>query len=243
MSQPQVFNSRSDLTDTIVNRNDQQVTSARPVPSTRAVNAYGISVLKGGNILGTPFFQSVCDAYSNAFSYQPLATLLLLVSLFYFLSRLSDLPYLSPFVSAQTALVLSASDATIPIAVRSISYFAHIIVSFLVSYEYLFATAFAFFFPYFSKPSNRNLTVAAGFTLLAVLLSYKPISIIALSQLFFLYVQLRNPTHKAFILGLAVITVIVGHEFMAKLSGVKNFDTVPSPGKPTPASAIPAKTK
>ena len=241
MSQPQVVNSRSDLTDTIVNRSDQQVTAARPVSSTRAVNAYGISVLKGGNVLGTPFFQSVCDAYSNTFSYQPLSTFLLFVSLFYFLSRLADLPYLSPFVSAQTALVVSATNVSNPLAVRTISYFAHIVMNIFVSYEFLFSTAFAFFFPYFSKPSNRNLLVASSFTLLAVLLSYTPISIIALSQLFFLYVQLRSPTHKAFILALAILTVVVGHEFMSKLSGIKVLNTTTNNGPPA-SHAKPAAT-
>lgn len=216
---PQVTTAPSDVTDTVITSNQQDVKTAKPTASTRAVNSYGISVMKGGNVLGTSFVDAVVDAYANILSYQPLATLLLVVSFLYYVTQILNKPDSSPFhlIHKNVETTYNTTSHTL---VQTIAGVCTIFTKATVDYHSLFAGACAMSFPYFSKPSSRNALISAFLLFTIVIMPFKPIAILALSQLFFLLVQLRAPKHKMIIVVIAIVCVFLSNETVKTLSAV-----------------------
>lgn len=219
-NKPQIANTSEAVTDSIINSNQQDVKSAKPVGTTRAVNSYGISIMKGGNVLGTSFVEAVMDAYTNVISYQPIATILMLIAVFYYVSHMLDKADSSPFKLIHRN-VISTNNSTKNSMVKAFSGMISIFTATTVDYQPFFAAACALGFPYFSKPSSRNAIISGILMLTVTLMDYKPVAILALSQLYFLMVQLRSPRHKTIVFLIAVICIFISQETVATLSRTK----------------------
>ncbi|URQ09138.1 hypothetical protein [Halyomorpha halys negev-like virus 1] len=216
-SKPQIASSSEVITDTVITSSQQDVKAPRSASTTKAVNSYGISVMRGGNVLGSSFLDGIYDAYSNLMSYQPLATLLMVISIFYYVSMIIDKPALTPFNLIHKNLLTARNSTTTSPGKALLSTF--LLVSDTVKkYPAIAAGACAAGFPYLSKPSTRNAWIAAFLFVAIQFMNFSPLGILALSQLFFLLVQLRNPKHKMFVVAIAIICLFVGHETLSTLS-------------------------
>lgn len=216
-NKPQVVTTPENVTDTVVSTTNQDVKNARPTPSARAVNAYGVTVLRGGNVLGSSLLDSVIDAYTNVLSYQPVALVLLLISLLYYISKILQQETINPFLMINNSVSTAHSEETNPGFKALVSFFK-VLARLLVSYEKYFALLFSMSFPYLTKPSSRNAITAFLLFIYCVLSKASYISILFLSQLFFLLVQLRSPKHKAIIILIAVLGIIFGNETLTVMS-------------------------
>lgn len=220
---PQFANSPEGLTDTVVTTNQQDVDNAKPTRTTRAVNAYGISVLKGGNVLGSSFVNSVIDAYTNVLSYQPISTCLLILSFVFFYATIHHDNTMNPFFIMRESLYQTINNKNTSNFVSSMSSFCATILKTILPYDFEFATFCSFFFVYLAKPSSRNLLFSSILTVSVLVFKFNALSILFLSQLFFLYTQVRSPKHKALIVLFAVVTIIIGHKYLMQLSGIEEY--------------------
>lgn len=220
INKPQIASSSQTATDTIVNSTQQDVKQAKPTPSVRSLNQYGITVMRGGNVIGSSLLDSIIDAYTNLMSYQPIATVLFVLAIVYYSTLIIDKPKSSPFLLMHASILTTHTNATGPL-IKSLASFSSTITSILKTYDSFVGLICAMGFPYLSKPSTRNAILSTILILYSLLGGLKPLPIIMLSQMFFLLVQLRSPKHKAIIVIIAIVTIIINHEYMADLAGIK----------------------
>lgn len=219
-NKPQLSSTTEQATDTIVNSTQQGVKDAKPTPSVKSLNQYGITVMRGGNVIGSSLIDSVIDAYTNLLSYQPIATMLFVLAIIYYAIMILEKPNSNPFHLIHNSVVATHTNATSPI-LKSIASFTSGLTAIMKNYDSFVALICAMLFPYLSKPSTRNAILSTILTLYSLLGRLGPLPIIMLSQMFFLLVQLRSPKHKAIIVVIAVVTIIINHEYMAELTGTK----------------------
>nr|WQM60662.1 MAG: ORF3 protein [Riboviria sp.] len=206
------------VTDTLVTSNDQSVKGVRPQQTVRAVNAYGISAIRGGSELGAGFFQSICDAYSNVVSYQYVSAFFMFLTLIYFATVLTSTT--DPFTSfhAQCKLTLKNSSSNVH---KSLLATATVFSSLAVTYKETIVLFMAVSFPYFAKPSIRNAGLCASLFVYFMLLSHDTLTVLLLSHSLFLFVELRNPLHKFIIAVAAVVFIFVDHKTLVAITGEK----------------------
>lgn len=216
-SKPQISTADEVLTDTVVTVNSSDVKSAKPQQTTKAINAYGIQVLKGGNVIGSSFIDSVINAYTNLFSYQPIAVLCMLLSLFYYLSLLNKKADKDPFSIIHNNTLSLSTHADTGALAKCILVPLEKIFLLLKNNKAQSGLFLACIFPYLTKPSSKNAIISSIVFVIAIVAKLPTFEVLLLSQLFFLFVQLRDPVHKTFIAIVAVLTCIVGHEFITNV--------------------------
>lgn len=214
-SKPQISTTDESLTDTVVTTNSSDIKSAKPQQTTKAINAYGIQVLKGGNVVGSSFLDSIINAYTNLFSYQPIAVICMLFSVFYYVSILTEAVNKDPFTIVHKNTLALSKDVKTGLVAKSALVPLTKIFEVLKNNKEQAALFCSSIFPYLTKPSGKNAIIASFMFIVAVIGSIPTFEILLLSQLFFLFVQLRDPVHKSFVFVVAVLTCVVGHEFIS----------------------------
>lgn len=230
---PQVTVDAHRFTDTITKTNQQNVKDKDSTDVNRAVNAFGIQIMKGGNVLGDSFINSVLTGYYNLV-YQPWALALLLVSTLFFLSQITGNTAANPF-SLMVQNMLRVNNESSSTFLKTITAAAAGVFSFFDSYGYWVALASGMAFPYMAKPSKRNASFGSILFTFAVLTHLPVISCLALSHAFFLMVELRDPAHKFLVIAITIITIIIGNSMMNDLVGLDEIrKTYTKPVDPPP---------
>ncbi|UPT53752.1 MAG: hypothetical protein 3 [Bactrocera dorsalis negev-like virus isolate Bz] len=221
---PQITTTSEKLTDTIVNSTNQQVKDAAPTAAVSSVNAYGIRTMRGGTVLGTGFLESCLNAYTNLFSYNPLALILIVVSTYYYLGLIIGVSDADPFTIMVSGAVNKHATMTTT-AGKALLAAASGFFAFLNSYKNFFAMAFGFTAVYLGKPSTRNAVFSSVLILIMLIFDFQALAILSTIHLFFLYTQTRDPKHKAIIVFVALVVVFIGAPNMAKLVDLAALST------------------
>lgn len=217
MSTPAFVDSAEKLSDTVTTKSTTDVKSASPRTETSSVNAYGISVLKGGSTLGSSFVDAVKDAYTNYVSYNYFGTILLLISTLYYASIVSGAGDRgNPFSVSHAVLKKTASEHS-DTFVSSSAHLFSLLFGFASDRAEIVAPAFLFFAVYLGKPSSRNAILSSVLFFFCLLTKAPALQVILISQEFFLLTQLRDPQHK-FMLVIAGVITVLGKEYLVAVS-------------------------
>ncbi|UPT53718.1 MAG: hypothetical protein 3 [Bactrocera dorsalis negev-like virus isolate Bk] len=221
---PQITTTNEKLTDTIVNSTNQSVKDAAPTAAVSSVNAYGIRTMRGGTVLGTGLLESCVNAYTNLFSYNPMALVLFIISTYYYLGQIIGVTNADPFTLMVSGAVNKHANTTTT-AGKALLAAASGFFAFLNSYKNFFAMAFGFVAVYLAKPSTRNAIFSGILVLIMLIFNFLPIAILSTIHLFFLYTQTRDPKHKALIVFVALVAVFIGASNMANLVDLSALTT------------------
>nr|WQM60657.1 MAG: ORF3 protein [Riboviria sp.] len=217
-SKPATSSNTGVVTDTLVTSNQQSVKGVSPQQTVKAVNAYGISAIRGGSELGSGFFQAVVDAYNNAVSYQYVSAFFMFLTLVYFATiyaKVTD-PFTSFHVHALTAHKNSTTSTH-----KGATAFAAFIASLMVSYKETIVIFMSVAFPYLAKPSTRNAGLCAALFAYLMLISHDVLSVLLLSHALFLFFEMRNPLHKNMVACVAVLFIFISHETLISIASIK----------------------
>jgi len=157
----------------------------------------GIQSIRGSQRVGSGFLSSVASAYSNLF-YHPVALFILGIAIFILLAELNS--HDGPLEIALQALIDYAKDIHHPTWLRNLAVILSNIVAAAIKYKIIIATLALIWFTAICKPSAR--TIVTAIILTAIVLFFKKFSVLeifVLSQLFYLFVMLRTPSHKAIV--------------------------------------------
>lgn len=163
-------------------------------------------MIKGGQTIGEGFSQSIIAAYSNA-AQNPLIFALYVVAIACMVASLTGVD--SPLEVVQKEANATATARGTNVAVKSICVALVRLLGILNKYEYIFINTTMLTVPYFLKPSNKNLYISIFFTGLVIAFSsISYVVIFLLTQVWFLFTQLRNPTYKLTISAVVVLLMI-----------------------------------
>ncbi|UOI84719.1 structural protein 1 [Ceratitis capitata negev-like virus 2] len=221
---PQISQTSEKLTDTVVNSTNQQIKNAAPTATVSSINAYGIKTMRGGTVLGTGFLESALNAYTNLFSYNPIALILFVVVSYYYIGLIVGVTNADPFTLMLSGVVTKQTQMTNAPG-KALLAAASGFFNFIDNYKSFFAIAFGFTAVYLAKPSTRNAIFSGILTLTCVIFHFDSLMILATIHLFFLYTQLRDPKHKTIIILIAVIAIFIGSTNMANLVDMKSLTT------------------
>ncbi|ASA47362.1 hypothetical protein [Aedes camptorhynchus negev-like virus] len=210
-TKPQVTETSEVQSGTIIASTQSDVKSSSPQSTTKAVNPFGIKILSGGSVLDSSFIQSVVDAYCNLFSYHPISLFCMVLSLVYFFHKIIKIDEKQDIFSTFHANIGKAHNNSSSIFFKGFTTLLAIPASLLVNNKLTAATILAFAGPWFAKPSSRNAIIATILISYSLVVTHEPVSIMILSQAFFLLVELRNPLHKLLVTLFALIVIIIGH--------------------------------
>lgn len=238
------------LTDTIVRQNQQGINDPTATQSSRAENAFGKSIDRGGQVLGIGFFNGIVNAYSNLV-YVPLAVLLMVISSVYYVNEILKHTTDNIFtVMVKGALKSQGVDQGV--IINAIITMTVGVLHFLAKYEPYVALTAAVWFPYFAKPSKRNGWTSAFLNFFGLFIVTQNLILLLLSHGYFLFTQLRAPMHKALILTFVITVCIFGQNFVGNLVGLSDIQTKYSgggepespqiPGQPEPTSTTSTTT-
>ncbi len=185
---------------------------------TRVIDAdTGIQSIRGSQRVGEGFFESARAAYANLV-YHPISLLLLTLGVFILVAELHNTN--GPFEMVMEALRTYIADPLHPAWLRNLAAAIIIPLSYMIKYKSMIATVSLIFFTYVSKPSMRNLILASLFILYVIFVKAATVlDVLILSQLFYLFCNLRTPTHKIVIVVLFVAlfaTTIIDTDKLAK---------------------------
>jgi hypothetical protein len=178
------------------------------VPSNASVKVVsadtGAPITKSGQTIGMTFTDSVVASYSNLFNAPALAIL-------FFSTIVLYVAEYSQVTMGPIEIVINHLKNLI--AAKSITTFTLIVctilvkfLTFLLPYKRLVMDVIMFSIPYFRKPSTKNLKVTGILLGVVLLVDSSIFTVIALSQMWFLVTELRNPKHKMLV---GVITMSV----------------------------------
>lgn len=228
VAKPSFNNSGEGVSDTVVARSSTEVKAAAPRVSTNAVNAYGITVIRGGSVLGSDFITSVFDAYYNFCSYQYIGTALLVISSLFFLHSLANVTGVDdPFTAAEKSLTTTHTNKNSSAFVKALTMMVLLVLKFPLKDKVIAATLIGFSSVYFGKPSYRNGIMAAILSVFCIVTSTPPGETLGLMHMFFLLTQLRNPTHKTIVVLSALVIVLIGHNYLSSMLDIKTDSVVP----------------
>lgn len=163
-------------------------------------------MIKGGQTIGEGFSQSIIAAYSNA-AQNPLIFALYVVAIACMVASLTGVD--SPLEIVQKEANATARAGGTNVAVKSICLAVVQLLGVLNKYEYIFINTTMLAVPYFLKPSNKNLYTSIFFIgLVLVFSSIGYVVVFLLTQVWFLFTQLRNPTYKLTISAIVIMLVI-----------------------------------
>lgn len=200
-------------------------------PRVAVIDGSGIQAIKGGQTVDIPFFDSVITAYSNL-SNSPIIAITLLLAVLCALAEYnsSDGPLESIAKTLKSVIDNSANSGIVINIARFILY----VDEQLIANKVIAISSLLFWIPYFAKPSEKHMRVSAALTLWVVI---KPTDLFAdllLSQLYFLYTQLRNPKVKFMLLVFGISVFVIG------MTNINNHINATSsrPGSSVPPSIV-----
>lgn len=217
-NKPQVVSGPSEATGTVLTATSQKLTDGQASTTTKAINPSGIKLISGGIELEDGFFEASLKAFTNLFSYHPVALVLAIVGTLYLLSHLSgkNLTH-SPFHLMHATITKTHNTTTTNVGKSATAFFMGIAFV-LKKYEQFFATMAIFFFPYFCKPSKRNAVISMFLVIYTLLSGISAVSMLTLAYAYFLLSALRSPVHKSILMIIALVSVILGHELITELA-------------------------
>lgn len=178
-------------------------TSNRP----NILNEAGIQKIKGGQTIESSLFDSVQVAYANLCN-SPMVLMILILLLVAAVAESNGSQ--GPFELVLKIVTATAADDTKSQFVRTIALILKFLFTLLVQYKIPIISAGLMWFPYFAKPSKNNMHLSLFLTAVVVLTNTSMLEAAMLSQLYFLYTQIRTPTYRTIILSVAVVIFVIG---------------------------------
>lgn len=175
----------------------------------------GIQTVRGGQQVGEGFFASVLNSFYNLI-YHFWGMVFAILGFSILLSEYGTTS--GPLEMILKALMNIINDVHAPVVLRSLATFLAWFFAILVRYKYLMAYVMLLSVPVLVKPSGRNFGFAVVIMALAILHYITFLQVMILALLFYLFVMLRTPAHKFFIVAAVVAVFAVGlstdHELM-----------------------------
>lgn len=160
--------------------------------------ATGIQAIKGSQRIDEGFLEGVRASYTNVISYHPIALFLFAVGLFVFIAEEGG--HDGPLEMAVAALTKYLEEAHHPTWARNIAAVCLALVRFLITWKIAVASVCLILFPVMSKPSTKNWIIALFLFIYSIYSrDLTTGDVFVLSQLHFLFANLRNPAHSAII--------------------------------------------
>nr|UDL14015.1 MAG: hypothetical protein [Xiangshan martelli-like virus 4] len=177
----------------------------------------GITVVRGGNLLGTGLFQSIQDAYTNL---NQNGFVIVYLGILGFASIAEFSKTTGPLELMKDALDAIVKDKKDHSLLINLAILLSKLLGFMIANKFRFMALGWMWFPYFAKPSSKNFWVSLFLSLFAIFsVSLDIWEIFFISQAYYLWAALRNPTHK-------MIALIVG-VFLLIIALDVNFHTSP----------------
>ncbi|APG77856.1 hypothetical protein [Xinzhou nematode virus 1] len=167
----------------------------------------GIQSIRGGQQVGDGFFASAANSFYNII-YHAWALLFAILALLILLSEYGTSA--GPLEILFKALMKFKEDPFAPVILKSIASGILYILGYMITYKMAVGYALLLLVPVMVKPSARNFVFAAVIILLAFMHYITIIQVLILAILFYLFVMLRTPAHKFFIVAMAVAVFGVG---------------------------------
>lgn len=178
------------MTDTVV---------SGPTPQARLVGAIdGRQMVRGGQQVGDPIGSAIVSSYSNLV-YSPAIVCLYFITLASACASIFSIDGPLEFAFLETKK--TATTTTSPL-VRSVTTAIYKLLGYLVVNKDMVVSLALVWLPYSKKPSTKNFSFSVIITLFFFMFSSTGLlELLMLSQCWFLFTELRNPRHKAFIGG------------------------------------------
>ncbi|APG77850.1 hypothetical protein [Xingshan nematode virus 2] len=170
-------------------------------------HATGIQTVRGGQQVGEGFFSSVFNSFYNII-YHFWGLTFAVLGIFTLLSEYGTAS--GPLEVLLQAILKFISDPDVPIVLKSIASAFAWLLGYMVKYKYVVAYSAILFVPAIVKPSTRNIMFSFLLIFMAFLHYITILQVLLLSLLFYLFVMLRTPAHKFFVLFMALIVFSVG---------------------------------
>lgn len=186
----------------------------------RAVNNFGVPVMRSGQYIGMGFLESVTACYTNLV-YKPISLTLIILLVFVIAAEFnnSDGP-LEHIVKFLSDIIVNKNE---PHIIKSIASIFLIIFKFLVKQKIYFVSITFIWIPYAAKPSRGNMVIALVLTTFTIFGKHSFLEILLLANCFFLYTELRTPWQKLIFIILGVVIFIAGVSNVANYFGLENF--------------------
>ncbi|APG77853.1 hypothetical protein [Xingshan nematode virus 1] len=194
----------------------------------------GIQTIRGGQQVGEGFFSSVFNSFYNIIYH----FWGLLLAIFGVLTLLSEYGTTTgPLEMLLKAIMKFLSDPDVPVVFKSVASALAWLLGYLIKYKYMVAYSAILFVPAIVKPSTRNILFSGLLVFLAFLHYITILQVLLLALLFYLFVMLRTPAHKFFILFLVIM--VFGAGFTDRGPVVDRLNKLVSPDLSRPLSFKP----
>lgn len=190
------------------NNNGGIVMTAAHVERTKVLDrGTGIQTIKGGQTIDIGFIDAVVQSYANLVN-SPMALLMLATLGIMALAEVnnSDGP-LEVIASALHAFVEDTDNSPI---LLGLARFMIVIFDILIVYKVRLIAIGTMWVPYLAKPSSNNFKISLFLTIVLVFRKTDLSADIILSQLYFIYTQLRSPKARFIILVAALVLFVFG---------------------------------
>jgi hypothetical protein len=206
------------------------IVNDEPLDRTRLVNNRGIQVIKGGQTVDQGFFSGIVAAYANLVN-NPVVLILGAFLLFIYIAEEGQD---GPLKILDNILKDLNGKATAGWEKGLLSLLIKL-VAFLIKYKIQFVQLGFAWLPYLVKPSNNSLYLSIVHSLLIFLMRHwNHLLFILLSQSHFIFVSLRRPLHKLFIIVLTIVFLFVEVEIGGTVlnpAASRSFRTVDNKNK------------
>lgn len=178
------------MTDTVV---------TGPTPQSRLIGAIDVRPMtRGGQQVGDPIGSAIISSYANLV-YSPAIVCLYFVTLASACASIFSIDGPLEFAFLETKK--TATTTTSPV-IRSVTTAIYKLLGYLVVNKDMVVSLALVWLPYSKKPSTKNFSFSVIITLFFFMFSSTGLlELLMLSQCWFLFTELRNPRHKAFIGG------------------------------------------
>lgn len=198
----------STVAEPIVEGKRAIVTPAKKEPDqVKVYNASGVQAVKGGQTIETPILEAVITAYSNL-SNSPVVGICYLLSVFCAFAEYNTTD--GPLEVIKVALEQLVARTDVSVMVKNLAGFLIYILILLIKYKTFFISLALFWLPYFAKPSENNMKISLLMSVWVFLKSKDIFADLLLSQVYFLYTQLRSPKVKFALMIIGVCVFAVG---------------------------------
>lgn len=191
----------------------------KPV-NNRAVNGYGMTVMRSGQYIGMGFLESIMACYTNLV-YKPISLALIVLLLFVIAAEFNNSA--GPLENMLKFLKEIYSNSKEPMIIRNIASLFIIILNFIVVRKVYFVSVVFVWIPYSAKPSNSNMIIALLLSTFTMFGKHSFVEILLLSQCFFLYTELRTPWQKLLFAIIGVTVFLVGTTNVANYMGLQHI--------------------
>lgn len=167
----------------------------------------GIQVVKGGQTIDLSLVDSVTAAYANLVN-SPVVLTALTVLLVCGLAEWNNSH--GPFEMLQDALNAIIASADESVFIKNVAYVLLFFVNIIVKYKIRVIAIGLFWVPYFAKPSSNNMKLSI---LLSIFVFFRPADLasdLVLSQLYFIYTQVRTPRVRLIIMIVSLVVFVIG---------------------------------